>query len=79
MKKNMESIGIKAVAADIVILIISSIVLVLFGLLFFLISLWIVKFTAVDILQLQVSGDWMVVSAAIVTAASMIGSIHKKI
>jgi len=75
----MESIGIKAVAADIVILIISSIVLVLFGLLFFLISLWIVKFTAVDILQLQVSGDWMVVSAAIVTAASMIGSIHKKL
>jgi hypothetical protein len=71
--------GMKEAGADILILIVSSIVLVLFGLVFFLISLWIVKFTSIDILQLNASGDWIVVSAAIVTAAAMIGSIHKKL
>lgn len=71
--------GIKSVGGDILVLIVSSIVLVMFGLIFFLISLWIVKFAAIDILNLSASGDWMVVSAAIITAAAMIGSIHKKL
>lgn len=71
--------GMKEAGIDILILIVSSIVLVLFGLVFFLISLWIVKFTSIDILQLNASGDWIVVSAAILTAAAMIGSIHKRL
>lgn len=71
--------GMKEAGMDILILIVSSIVLVLFGLVFFLISLWIVKFTSIDILQLNASGDWIVVSAAILTAAAMIGSIHKRL
>lgn len=71
--------GIKSVGEDILVLIVSSIALVMFGLIFFLISLWIVKFAAIDILQLSASGDWIVVSAAIITAAAMIGSIHKKL
>jgi hypothetical protein len=71
--------GMKEAGIDILILIVSSIVLVLFGLVFFLISLWIVKFTSIDILQINASGDWIVVSAAILTAAAMIGSIHKRL
>ena len=71
--KEMKSAG-----TDIIILIFSSIALVIFGLIFFLIALWIVKFAAIDILKLTASGDWIVVSAAILTAAAMIGSISKK-
>lgn len=71
--------NVKSIGADILVLIVSSIALVLFGLVFFLVSLWIVKFAAIDILRLSVSGDWIVVSAAIITAAAMIGSIHKKL
>ena len=71
--KEMTTIG-----SDIIILIISSIALVIFGLIFFLIALWIVKFAAIDVLKLTASGDWIVVSAAILTAAAMIGSISKK-
>lgn len=71
--------GIKSVGADILVLIVSSIALVMFGLIFFLVSLWIVKFAAIDILRLSVSGDWIVVSAAIITAAAMVGSIHKRL
>lgn len=63
---------------DILILIISSIALVIFGLIFFLIILWIVKFAAIDILKLTTSGDMVVLSAAVLTAAAMIGSISKK-
>ncbi len=71
--------GIKSVGSDILVLIVSSIALVMFGLIFFLVSLWIVKFAAIDILRLSVSGDWIVVSAAIITAAAMVGSIHKRL
>jgi hypothetical protein len=68
----------KAAGTDILVLIISSIALVIFGLIFFLITLWIVKFAAIDILRLSASGDWIVLSAAILTAAAMIGSISKR-
>jgi len=71
--KEMATLG-----SDLIILIISSIALVIFGLIFFLIALWIVKFAAIDVLNLTASGDWIVVSAAILTAAAMIGSISKK-
>jgi len=71
--KEMTSAG-----SDIIILIVSSIALVIFGLIFFLIILWIVKFAAIDILKLTTSGDMVVLSAAVLTAAAMIGSISKK-
>jgi len=71
--KEMTSVG-----SDIIILIVSSIALVIFGLIFFLIILWIVKFAAIDILKLTTSGDMVVLSAAVLTAAAMIGSISKK-
>jgi hypothetical protein len=66
-----------AIAQDIIRLIISAIVLVLFGLIFYLIDLWIIKFAAVDIFGLTVTGDWLVFSAAILSAAAMIGGIGR--
>ena len=63
---------------DIGILIFSAVVLVIFGLIFYLVNLWIIKFAAIDILNLTATGDWIVLSAAILTAAAMIGSISRK-
>lgn len=69
--------AIGSIAQDIFVLIISAIVLVLFGLIFYTIDLWIIKFAAIDIFCLEVSGDWLVLSAAILSAAAMIGGIGR--
>jgi len=71
-------IDLKGSISDIIVLIISAVTLVIFGLIFYLVNLWIIKFAAIDILDLTATGDWIVISAAILTAASMIGSISKK-
>jgi hypothetical protein len=63
---------------DIVLLLVSAIALVIFGLIFYLVNLWIIKFSSIDVLGLTVSGDWLVISAAILTAAAMIGSIRRR-
>lgn len=70
--------GVKLMIVDIAVLIASAIALVIFGLIFYLINLWIIKFASVNILRLSVTGDWIVVSAAILTAAAMIGSVSKR-
>ena len=74
----MRIIDLKGSISDIIVLIISAVTLVIFGLIFYLVNLWIIKFAAIDILDLTATGDWIVISAAILTAASMIGSISKK-
>ncbi len=58
-------------------LVVSALVLVVLGLIFFTVNLWIIKFAAVNILDLNVNGDWIVLSAAILSAASMLGSKSK--
>jgi hypothetical protein len=77
-ERDMIMKGTGSMMQDIFILIISAVVLVLFGLIFYLIDLWIIKFAAVDILGLSVSGDWIVLSAAILSAAAMIGGAGRK-
>ena len=72
---GMKEVG--SVLYDIGMLILSAVVLVIFGLIFYLINLWIIKFAS-ELLGLSASGDWLVISAAILTAAAMIGSIAKK-
>ena len=56
-----------------IMLVISVIVLVILGLIFFTIDLWIVE-TAADILDINADGGLMVLSAAILSAAALIGS-----
>lgn len=68
---------IGSIAQDLFVLILSAIVLVLFGLIFYTIDLWIIKFAAVDLFGLEVSGDWLVLSAAILSAAAMIGGVGR--
>lgn len=69
---------IGSIAQDMIVLVVSAIILVLIGLVFYTIDLWIIKFAAVDIFGLDVSGDWLVVSAAILSAAAMIGGIGRR-
>jgi hypothetical protein len=54
-------------------LVISAIILVIIGLIFFTVNLWIVK-TGADILDLDAGGDLVVLSAALLSAAALIGS-----
>lgn len=68
---------IGSIAQDMIVLIISAIILVLIGLVFYTIDLWIIKFAAIDVFGLDVSGDWLVLSAAILSAAAMIGGIGR--
>lgn len=68
---------IGSIAQDLFVLILSAIVLVLLGLIFYTIDLWIIKFAAVDLFGLEVSGDWLVLSAAILSAAAILGGIGR--
>lgn len=76
-KEEMEWKAIRSTGQELVLLIISAVVLVLFGLVFYVIDLWIVTFAATQIFGLSVSGDWLVLSAAILSAAAMIGGIGR--
>ena len=73
----MVSGNTKVKAMGLGILVGSAVILIIFGLIFFLVTLWIVKFAASSILDLEVSGDWTVLSAAILSGAAMIGSKHR--
>ena len=73
----MVSDETKSSATGLALVVGSAILLVIIGLVFFLVALWIVKFAATDILDLTVSGDWIVLSAAILSGASLIGSKHR--
>ena len=76
--KNIDLKSIGSALSDIIMLVISTIILVIFGLIFYLVNLWIIK-VAAEILELTVlTGDMIILSAAILTAAAMIGSISKK-
>lgn len=50
-----------------------SLLLILVGLVYFIITLWTVK-TGASLLGLTPDGNWTVVSASIIAAASMLGS-----
>jgi hypothetical protein len=50
-----------------------SVLLIALGLVYFLVTLWTVK-TGAGLLGLTVEGSWLVLSAALISAASIIGS-----
>ncbi len=62
-------------AGAVLTLVISALILVVLGLVFFLVNLWIIQFAA-ELLKLQPDASMVVLSAAILSAASMIGSKH---
>ena len=63
-------------AGAIMVLVVSAVILVVLGLVFFLVNLWIIDFAA-RLLNLTADGSMIVLSAAILSAASMIGSKHR--
>ena len=58
-------------------LIVSAVVLVILGLVFFLINLWIIDYAA-SLLGMEPAAEYVVLSASLLSAASMIGSKHAK-
>jgi hypothetical protein len=67
----------------IIFLIISAAVLVVLGLVFFLINLWIIAYSAELLFKAKLfssmpASEYVVLSAAILSAASMIGSRHAR-
>ncbi len=60
-----------------VVLALSAAVLVVLGLVFFLVNLWIIDIAA-KILKLDADASFIVLSAALLSAASMIGSRARK-
>jgi hypothetical protein len=64
-------------------LIVSAVVLVVLGLVFFLINLWIIAYSAELLVNAKIfsampASEYVVLSASILSAASMIGSKHVK-
>ncbi len=62
-------------ASAIIVLVASALILVVLGLVFFLVNLWIIQFAA-EMLKLEPDASMVVLSAAVLSAASMIGSKH---
>jgi hypothetical protein len=58
---------------SLVMVILSAVVMVVLGLIFFLVNLWIIDIAA-KILKLDPEASFVVLSAALLSAASMIGS-----
>ncbi|MEM4554931.1 MAG: hypothetical protein QXT25_03725 [Candidatus Anstonellaceae archaeon] len=73
--KNVEKAAKSAfsLAQTVVTLVVTAVVLVLLGLVFFMVNLWIVQVGS-SLLSYSPSSDWAVFAAAVLTAASMVGS-----
>ncbi|MBW2981233.1 hypothetical protein KY360_07490 [Candidatus Woesearchaeota archaeon] len=74
MKKVMKGIG---TAMSLGVGLVASVILIVMGLVYFIIALWIVKFGA-GILGYTLDGNWAVLSASLISVGSMIGSAVKK-
>ncbi|MGM5482589.1 MAG: hypothetical protein ACQESF_03950 [Nanobdellota archaeon] len=64
--------------ANISITIVTSIVLIFLGVLYFMLSMWIIKMGASWAGFQAVEGNWIVLTSGIVTAAAIIGSAIQK-
>lgn len=71
MSKTHMSIG-EAIAR----VFIHSIIFILLGLIYFIVTLWIIK-TGSALLNYNPGADWAVLSAAIISCGTMIGSAIK--
>jgi len=55
----------------------ASIILIIVGLIYFIVTLWIVKFGA-NLLNIQPDHNFILIAAAIIAAGSMLGSALQK-
>jgi hypothetical protein len=56
---------------------VASIILIIVGLIYFIVTLWIVKFGA-SLLKIQPEHNFILLAAAIIAAGSMLGSAMQK-
>lgn len=61
------------IAQDLLVLVFTSLLMIVLGLLYFLITLWIVN-TGAGLLGVYPSGDFLVLTAGLLAAASMVGA-----
>jgi hypothetical protein len=57
---------------------IASVILIVIGLVYFIVALWIVKAGSGLLGYTDLSGNWAVLSASLISVGSMIGSAVKK-
>ena len=76
MKKGIKDIG--TTAGAVVVGIIASVILIVMGLIYFIIALAIVKYGSGLLGYADLSADWAVLSASLISVGSMIGSAVKK-
>ena len=56
--------------------VVASIILIAMGIIYFIISLWIIKFSS-NLMGYSPDGNWVVLSTAVIVAGIMIGSAIK--
>lgn len=64
--------------ANLSVTIVASLVLILLAVIYFMLSIWIIKMGALWAGFNQVDGNWIVLTSGIVTAAAIIGSAIQK-
>lgn len=63
---------------NLLITLVASIILIIVGILYFMVTVWIIKFGASWAGYSSVEGSTVILTAGIITAASMIGSALQK-
>ena len=69
--------GVKEGLMAVFLILLSSIFLIIFGLIYFLVTLWIINFGA-DILDIHPEGSFVVLSASVITLGVIIASALAK-
>lgn len=64
------------IVQNLVVTVVASFILVLMGIVYFMISLWVVKFSS-SLIGYTIEGNWAVVSAAILVSGIIVGSAIK--
>ncbi|MBW3017129.1 hypothetical protein KY316_02055 [Candidatus Woesearchaeota archaeon] len=71
--KEKKSFGLNSIFTTVL----ASALLIIIGLIYFIVTLWIVKFGS-GLLDLSPDTNWIVLSAAIISAGSMVGSAMQR-
>jgi len=66
----------EGIVENLIVTVIASLLLVVMGIVYFIVTLWIVSFSS-NLMGLTVDGNWVVISAAIIVVGIMVGSAIK--
>ena len=77
-RKNLEIMHKKALFESIIVTVIASLILIAMGIIYFIITLWVIKFSS-SLMGYNPDGNWAVLSTAVIVAGIMIGSAIKNV